>query len=188
MFLHDGFAATSASELGTIRLLGAAIGGQVNCSAARLANTTGPALNADNLQADRDVGLDNGFTAISASAEGTVLLTGAHIRGLLACNGARLENTAGPAFVATGLRVDHDVILADGFTAASTGSPVVLVLADMRVGAAPRFDLGRAMGDASIHESLIEVDGLLRWAPSATATNRGAHCSCSSPRLPPPSR
>ena len=213
MFLHDGFAATSASEHGTIRLLGAAIGGQLNGSAARLTNTTGPALNADNLQvkqnvllrggftatsaseqgtvrllgahvgtldcdgarlentvgpaldadglqADRDVGLDHGFTAISASAEGTVLLTGAHIRGLLAGNGARLENTTGPALVATGLRVDHDVILADGFTATSTGSPVVLVLADMRVGAALRFDPGRMMRDASVHESLIEVDGL----------------------------
>jgi hypothetical protein len=53
-----------------------------------LENTVGPAFDADGLQADRDVGLDDGFTATSASEEGTVLLTGAHIRGLLGCAGA----------------------------------------------------------------------------------------------------
>jgi hypothetical protein len=206
MFLHDGFAATSASEQGTIRLLGAHIGGQLNCIGARLKNTTGPALNADNLQvkqnvmlrggftatsaseqgtirlldahvgtldcagahlentvgpafdadglqADRDVGLDDGFTATSASEEGTVLLTGAHIRGLLACNGARIDNTTGPAFVATGLQVDQDAILDGGFEATSAGSPVALVLAGMRIGAAFRFDTATAM-------RVIELDGL----------------------------
>jgi hypothetical protein len=213
MFLHDGFTAASASEQGTIRLLGAHIGGQLNCSGARLNNTTGPALNADNLQvkqnvmlrggftaasaseqgtirllgahvgtldcgdahlentvgpafdaeglqADRDVGLDDGFTATSASEEGTVLLTGAHIRGLLACNGARISNTTGPAFVATGLQVDQDAIFDGGFEATSAGSPVMLVLAGMRIGAAFRFDTVTAMRVASMHESLIELDGL----------------------------
>ncbi|MCG5440737.1 hypothetical protein [Micromonospora foliorum] len=213
VFLNDGFTATSASARGTIRLLGAHIGGQLNCGGARLENTVGPALNADNLRADQDVLLWNGFSASSASEQGTIRLIGAHlgslsargarlsntagpvldadgltvdrdlaldggftarsasgwggvslagarIGGLLACGGAHMENTLGPALDLNGLRVDQDVLLDDGFSATSGGDEVVvvLVLAGTRVGGALRLDIDRVARTAP--GPLVEVEGL----------------------------
>ncbi|MFI6235327.1 hypothetical protein ACIBD9_17360 [Micromonospora sp. NPDC050784] len=212
VFLNDGFTATSASARGTVRLLGAHIGGQLNCGGARLENTVGPALNADNLRAAQDVLLRNGFSASSASEQGTirligahigslsargarltnaagpvldadgvtidrdlaldrdftarsasewggVCLAGAHIGGLLACGGAQLENTVGPALDLNGLRVDQDVLLDDGFSATSGGDEVVvLVLAGTRVGGALRLDMDRVV--RTTPGPLVEVEGL----------------------------
>lgn len=52
VFLDEGFTADGAGELGAVRMLGARIGGQLNCSGATLRNHSGPALIADGLQAD----------------------------------------------------------------------------------------------------------------------------------------
>jgi hypothetical protein len=160
MLLYNGFTATSASEQGTVRLLGAHIGGTLDCSGARLENTAGPALEADHLQVDRDVALDSGFTATSASEQGAVQLPGAHIGGVLYCGGARLENTAGPALNADGLRVDQDVLLGDGFTATGAGGQAVLVLTGVRIGGTFRLDTDRVTRMAPDQGSLIELDGL----------------------------
>ncbi|MEH0824361.1 MULTISPECIES: hypothetical protein [unclassified Micromonospora] len=159
VFLHDGFTATSASEQGTIRLIDAHIG-SLSCGGAGLTNTVGPVLDADGFQVDRDVFLDDGFTATSASELGTIRLPGARIGGLLVCGGARLENTAGPALDANGLQVDQDVILDDGFTANSADGQVVLVLAGARIGGTFRLDIDRVTRRASGQGSLIELDGL----------------------------
>ncbi|WP_147457338.1 hypothetical protein [Micromonospora sp. CV4] len=214
VFLNDGFAASSPSARGTVRLLGARIGGQLNCRGARLENTAGPALNADNLRVDQDVLLSNGFTASSASEQGTVRLlgahigslsaggarltntagpvfdgdvltvdrdvalddgftatstsewgtiglAGAHIGGILACGGARLENTIGPALDLSSARVDQDVLLDDGFDATSGGDEVaVLALAGARIAGGLRFDADRMTRTARGPGPLIELDGL----------------------------
>jgi hypothetical protein len=159
VFLRDGFTAASASEQGTIRLLGAHLG-TLDCCGARLENAAGPALEADHLQVDRDVTLDGGFTAASASELGTVQLPGAHIGGVLYCGGARLENTTGPALNADGLRVDQDLLLADEFTATSADGQAVLVLTGARIGGTFRLDTDRATHTAPGQGSLIELDGL----------------------------
>ncbi|MBQ0902425.1 hypothetical protein [Micromonospora sp. U21] len=227
VFLNDGFTATSPSVRGTVRLLGAHIGGQLNCGGARLENTAGPALNADSLRADRDVLLSNGFTAISASEQGTIRLlgahigslsgggarvtntagpvldadgltvdrdvaldggftatstgewgtiglAGAHIGGLLACGGARLENTTGPALDLNGLRVDQDVHLDDGFSATSGGDEVVvLVLAGTRIGGTLRLDTDRVTRTAPGPGPLIELDGLTYGGLPRSASPQG---------------
>ncbi|MGK5740225.1 hypothetical protein [Micromonospora sp. URMC 103] len=213
VFLHDGFTATSTSARGTVRLLGARIGGQLNCGGARLANTAGPALNGDNLQVsqgvllwrgftatsageqgtirllnahvgsldcggarltntvgpafeadgstvDGDAALNDGFTATSASELGTVGLAGARIAGLLACDGARLENVTGPALDVNGVQVAQDVLLDDGFTATSAGDQVVLVLAGARIGGTLRLDTGSVTRAAPGEASLVELQGL----------------------------
>ncbi|MEU4643710.1 hypothetical protein [Micromonospora sp. NPDC023814] len=159
VFLHGGFTATSASEQGTVRLLGAHLG-TLHCTGARLKNATGPALEADHLQVDRDVALDGGFTATSASELGTIQLPGAHIGGVLYCGGARLENTTGPALNTDGLRVDQDVLLDDGFTATSADGHAVLVLTGARIGGTFRLDTDRTTHTAPDQGPLIELDGL----------------------------
>ncbi|WP_406069426.1 hypothetical protein [Micromonospora sp. NBC_01638] len=160
VLLCNGFSATSASEQGTIRLIGAHIG-SLSAGGARLTNTAGPVLDADGLTVDRDLALDHGFTASSASAWGGVGLAGAHIGGLLACGGAQLENTTGPALDLNGLRVDQDVLLNDGFSATSGGDEVVvLVLAGARVGGTLRLDTDRVARTAPGPGPLVELEGL----------------------------
>jgi len=159
VLLHRGFTAASASEQGTIRLVGAHVG-TLSGAGARLENTAGPALDADNLKVDRDMGLDGGFTATGAGELGTMLLTGAQIGGLLDCSGARMESTAGPALNANGVRVDQDAILDGGFTAVTADCPVVLALADARIGGTFRFDSVGMTRTAPDQETLIELDGL----------------------------
>ncbi|MER5333750.1 hypothetical protein [Micromonospora sp. NPDC002717] len=159
VFLLGGFTATSASEQGTVRLLGAHLG-TLHCTGARLMNTSGPALEADHLQVDRDVALDDRFTATSASELGTIQLPGAHIGGVLYCGGARLENATGPALNTDGLRVDQDVMLDDGFTATSADGQAVLVLTGTRIGGTFRLDTDRTTHTAPDQGSLIELDGL----------------------------
>ncbi|MFE9190036.1 hypothetical protein ACFYL6_10535 [Micromonospora sp. NPDC007208] len=158
VLLRNGFSASSASEQGTVRLIGAHIG-SLSAGGARLTNTAGPVLDADGVTVDRDLALDHGFTARSASGWGGVGLAGAHIGGLLACGGAQLENTVGPALDLNGLRVDQDVLLDDGFSATSGGDEVVvLVLAGTRVGGALRLDMDRVV--RTTPGPLVEVEGL----------------------------
>ncbi|MGW5669358.1 hypothetical protein [Micromonospora sp. NPDC003776] len=158
VFLRGGFTATSASEQGTVRLLGAHLG-TLDCGGARLENAAGAALEADHLRVDGDVALAAGFTA-SASEQGTVQLPGAHIGGVLYCGGARLENAAGPALNAAGLRVDQDALLDDGFTATSAGGPAALVLTGARIGGTFRLDTDRVAHLAPDRGSLVELDRL----------------------------
>ncbi|MFI7121297.1 hypothetical protein [Amycolatopsis sp. NPDC049868] len=61
-----------------------------------------------------------GVIASAGASAGAVRLRGAHL-GLLECDGARLENTSGPAMDAEFLRVDHGVSLRDRFGATGTG-------------------------------------------------------------------
>jgi hypothetical protein len=100
-----------------VRLAGADIAGQLNCTGAQLTirDEDGNALVADGLRA-ADVFLTGGF-----AAAGAVRLAGADIAGLVACRGARLAgDNDGVALVADGLKAAGHVFLDRGFTA--TGS------------------------------------------------------------------
>jgi hypothetical protein len=117
-----------------VRLVGARIGGQLNCSGARLSNESGPALLADRIQVAQAVHLDEGFTAEGAGEDGTVRLIGARVGGRLSCSGAQLSNTSGPALHADGIQVDEDVFLDDGFTAEGAGEDGTVRLLGARIG------------------------------------------------------
>jgi hypothetical protein len=73
--------------------------GVLNCFGAKLRNDTGPALNANRLHVDRDVYLIGRFEATGAGEHGTIYLLDAHF-GRLACDGAKLHNTAPPGMTA----------------------------------------------------------------------------------------
>jgi hypothetical protein len=117
--LHaDGLAAEGDLVLsglicaGEVRLLGARIGGNLECTGARLENPNGNALSADGMTVEGGVFLDEGF-----HATGEVRLLGARIGGNLECTGARLENPNGDALSADGMTVEGDVFLHQGFHA-----------------------------------------------------------------------
>lgn len=65
---------------------------------------------------------------------GAVNLRGARIGGDLDCDGAILRNSCGPAVDARGLRVDQDVYLRGGFTAAGAGDDGAVNLTGARIG------------------------------------------------------
>ena len=80
MFLRSGFTATGVGERGAVRLVGARIGGSLDCSGAALRNDSGPALFADGLQVDLDMQCDRltadgqtGLCSAVTSADSLVL-------------------------------------------------------------------------------------------------------------------
>ena len=92
--LSGGFEAIGTGKDSAVRLLGAHIHGQLDCTDARMRNDTGPALNADSLQVDQAAFLSSGFEAVSAGDDVTLDLSQARIRGELVFAPARLVNTA----------------------------------------------------------------------------------------------
>ena len=90
----------SFSAQGEVRLLGADIGGDLDCAGGEFHNLGGEALNADGLKTRGTVFLAGGF-----SAEGEVRLLGADIGGPLACGGGKFHNPNGFALIAERARL-----------------------------------------------------------------------------------
>jgi hypothetical protein len=121
VFLRDGFSAE-----GEVRLLGAQIGGNLDCLGGTFknplkekVNSSGKALSADGIRVTGGVFLKNSF-----SAEGEVRLLGAQIGGNLDCLGGTFKNppkekvdSSGKALSADGIRVTGGVFLRIGFSA-----------------------------------------------------------------------
>ena len=142
MFLRNGFTATGAGERGAVRLLGAHIGGNLECSGARLGNGAGPALSGDSLQVGQNMFLTAKFTATGAGGLGTVRLIGAHVGINLNCDGARLRNGSGPAMRADGLQVDQNIFLRRGFVATGAGNDAAVRLVGAHIGGSLACDEG----------------------------------------------
>ena len=159
MFLRGGFTATGSGKDGAVRLLGAHIGVNLDCSGARLGNDSGPALHADGLEVGQSMFLRGGFTATGSGKDGAVCLLGAHIGVNLDCSGARLGNDSGAALIAEGLQVGQSMHLTGGFTATGGGADVAVDLTGTRVGGTLLFDLG-GLQHATGSDRLLTVDGL----------------------------
>jgi hypothetical protein len=147
MYLGGGFTATSGGGGVAVNLVGAHIGGLLDCTGAQLRNDSGSALAADGLQVGLALLLRGGFTATGHGDLGAVSLLGAHIGGPIDCTGAQLRNDSGPALIANGLQVDQAMYLGGGFTATAGGGGVAVDLTGARVGGTLWFDpagIGRA--------------------------------------------
>lgn len=107
LFLRNGFKAK-----GEIKLPGAQIGGNLDCSGGQFEVMEGTALWADGLEVKRDVLLGDGF-----KATGMVRLSGAQIGGNLNCSSGQFEVKKDDALSADGLDVKGDVFLGAGFKA-----------------------------------------------------------------------
>ena len=139
VFLRNGFVAE-----GEVRLPGAHIGGQLDCTDGTFKNPphkdildSGRALAADGLEAGADVHLGGTFRS-----EGEVRLGGAHIGGHLMCDGGTFLNPAqndliesGNALSAVGAEVGGSIFLTNGFRAEGT-----VCLRDARVRGAVSCD------------------------------------------------
>ena len=88
MFLGGGFTATGKGAGGVVRLLGAAVAGQLSFQGAQLINSTGPALSAGNMTVGHDFFLDHLNIGAGQKSEtdfpparGEVILTNAAVQG-----------------------------------------------------------------------------------------------------------
>ena len=118
LFLDDAFSAT-----GEVRLLGAEIGGDLNCGKGSFANPEGNALSAEGAVVEGSVFLNGGF-----SATGEVRLLGAQIGGSLNCREGSFANPEGNALSADGATVKGGFFLHGAKCAGS------MSLAALRVG------------------------------------------------------
>ena len=107
MFLRNGFKAE-----GEVRLLGATIGGNLDCEKGEFINPDGYALSTDRVKVAGSVYLRNGF-----KADGEVRLLNATIGGNLECDNGQFTNPNGMALSADGTKVEGSVFLGDGFKA-----------------------------------------------------------------------
>jgi len=107
VFLGGGFTAE-----GEVRLLGAGIGGDLDCVKGEFVNPGGYALNADGMEVGGSVFLSEGF-----KAEGEVRLLGAEIGGQLDCTKGEFVNPGRYTLKADGVGVEGDVFLSEGFKA-----------------------------------------------------------------------
>jgi len=107
VFLNAGFEVT-----GEVRMLGAQIGGDLNCTSGTFTNAGGNALTADRMVVKGNLSLDDGFRA-----SGQVRLLSTQIGGDLDCKSGRFANANGNALSADGMIVKGDVFLNDGFEA-----------------------------------------------------------------------
>lgn len=118
IFLNKGFRAEGGGALGTIRLSGAVIGGQLNLTSASIHNPDGPAVVADYLQTRSNLMLNGGFHAEGCHYNGTVRLVGASVGGRLMCENGRVD-AADARHLAVNLsqtRVTGDVLFPASFT------------------------------------------------------------------------
>lgn len=105
--MRNGFAAD-----GEVRLLGANIGGDLNCAKGKFQNKNGVALTADKIKVGGSVLVGKGF-----SAEGEVRLLNADIGMGLHCDGGKFINKTKDALSADGVKVNGNVFMRNGFVA-----------------------------------------------------------------------
>ena len=103
IYFRENFAAA-----GEVILIGARLGGDLDCSNGQFTDEAGYALSADGLKVDGDVFLREGFRA-----EGIVSLGGATIGGNLDCRRGTLSNRGRVGLFCNGLGVKGDVLLCD---------------------------------------------------------------------------
>jgi hypothetical protein len=106
IFMGEGFHAR-----GEVRLLGAQVSGDLECSGGTFENPTGKALSADRIKVIGDVSLTNGF-----SAQGEVRLLVAQIGGTFNCSGGSFQHPKGLALNCDSAEVKGSVFLKEGFS------------------------------------------------------------------------
>lgn len=98
---------------GTVAVDGARIGGQLDCTGAKLDGAGGKAFNGQRVKVGESLFLSH------VTARGTVTVSGADVSGHLACDGSELDGAGGKAFNAQGLKVGESLFLR-GVTARGT--------------------------------------------------------------------
>ncbi|MGC8523566.1 MAG: hypothetical protein ACP5M5_04685 [Acidibrevibacterium sp.] len=146
LFLRNGFSAA-----GEVRLLGAKISSNLDCSCGKFENPNGHAINADGM----DVGL-NLVMSHRFIARGEVRLLGATIGGNWECDGGIFVNPKGRAISADRMNVRGYIFMKNGFKARGE-----IHLSGVTIGGNLECDGGifENQGKVAIHADGMKVDG-----------------------------
>jgi hypothetical protein len=117
-----GSTIVACAAAGAVRLEGAHVGGQLDCSGATITNSSGSALHGERLKLNDNLLLSGGFRAVGTGERGAVRLFGARIGGQLECSAAAVSNDSGPAVQGEHLHVEGNVVLRGDFTAQRDGA------------------------------------------------------------------
>ena len=154
VFLNEGFHA-----VGAVSLTGAAIAGQLNCTAGSFDNRDGYALFADGLTTPGMVYLDRGFRAI-----GEVRFARATVGRQLKCTDGTFDNEHGTALDLTGVVCPGDVLLnstgSQGRNFRATGE---ILIRDAQITRDLDVSNARLHGDDGLDASGMQVGGCLTW-------------------------
>ncbi|MDX8028956.1 hypothetical protein SK803_01980 [Lentzea sp. BCCO 10_0856] len=136
-----GLRTTTAGSMGTVRLLGADIGHNLELDGSRLHNLgVGPGLHAEGLRVGRAFRFRHGNVSTRCDT-GAIQLVNARVEGDLWLDGTVVRNVRGPALNAEGLRVEGSLMLSSGFEARAMSDELATVhLMSASIGA--RLDLG----------------------------------------------
>lgn len=162
LILSGGLSLRRVRSSGCVKLHGARIGNNLDCSGGRFEEVDGRTLSCDAVEVKNGVYLGKGF-----HATGAVRLPGARIGGNLECSGGRFENNGGNALICHAAEIKGGVFLRDGFH--STGA---VFLVDARIGGKMECDGGRfenAGGFALTCEG-AEIGGALLFRAGASVT------------------
>ncbi|WP_158687991.1 MULTISPECIES: hypothetical protein [Actinomycetes] len=113
LHLSDGVRITGNSPNGAIRLIGAHIGGNLQCRDAEISNPAGFALEASSAELGNGLYLHQGTRITGSSADGAIRLNAARIGGPLECQSITVFNDRGPAVEAENLTVGRSVLIRD---------------------------------------------------------------------------
>ena len=179
LFLRDGFFASAKHVNGSVRLLAAQIGGNLECRYARMTNRAGPALVGDRLQVLGSADFNN-LEAQGSGEFGVVNLPGAHIHHEFNCSGGRLLNKTGPVLNAERLQVGGDLYLSAPFLAQASSDDGALLLSGAQIGgvlqcdgAHIRNDEGPAIkGDGVQTEASVFLDSICAVGSGESGTVR----------------
>jgi hypothetical protein len=154
--LSNGFCATGTGPNGAVKLTVARIGGQFDCTGARLCNDSGPALHAAGMRIERGAWL-TWLEAIGAGEDGALRLNSSQIY-RLDCTGATLHTETGPALRAPGLQVTRDMSLS-GVTTTGSGTGPVVDLRQAQIGGSLRIG-GIELTHTTNPQARLAIDGL----------------------------
>ena len=114
------FTATGSGDDGAVRLLGARIGGSLDCDGAELRNDSGPALSPTACRSARTCSSAAGSPPPAAAATARSACPAPTSAASLDCDGASLRNDSGPALAPTACRSTR-TCSCGGFTATGSG-------------------------------------------------------------------
>jgi hypothetical protein len=124
----------AAAADGAVVLIGARIGGDLDCCGVVLSNSAGAAMEADRAQIDNNVLFEDDVLAEGVGERGTLRLTGARIGGRLGLRDATLRNPAGPVLSAVDMHTVHGVFLEGRFRAEGAGRRGTIYLRGAHIG------------------------------------------------------
>ncbi len=160
---------------GEVRLLGAMIGGDLDCSGATFESVKGPALIADNIDVKGSVILEK------CLAKGEVRFVAAIVGGFFDFSEATLENADGPALNADGLDVRHNANLTKcvaksevRFLSAVVGGDLSCAGATFENGNGAAFSADRINVKGNVNIGKCTAEGTVRFAGASI----GGHFQC----------